>query len=46
MENNSDLDVSNLIEFSKIIKDLLLDLLTTFPDKLKDISISWLFIIL
>lgn len=40
MENNLDLDVSNLIEFSKIIKDLLLDLLTTFPDKLKDIILN------
>ena len=30
MENNSDLDVSNLIEFSKIIKDLLLDIINYF----------------
>ncbi len=40
MENNPDFDISNLIEFSKIIKDLLLDLLTTFPDKLKDIILN------
>jgi hypothetical protein len=33
MNNTENIDVSNLVEFSKIIKDLLNDLIITFPDK-------------
>jgi hypothetical protein len=33
MNNTDNIDISNLVEFSKIIKDLLNDLIITFPDK-------------
>ena len=35
--NNTNIDISNLIEFSKIIKDLLNDLIVTFSDKTETI---------
>lgn len=33
MNDNNNIDISNLVEFTKIIKDLLNDLIITFPDK-------------
>ena len=37
MKDKENIDISNLIEFSKIIKDLLNDLINTFPDKIENI---------
>jgi hypothetical protein len=40
MSNTENIDVSNLVEFSKIIKDLLNDLIVTFPDKTEAIILK------
>ena len=40
MNNTENVDVSNLIEFSKIIKDLLTDLIITFNDKTEAIILK------
>lgn len=37
MANEEKVEISNLIEFSKIVKDLLNDLINTFPDKTENI---------
>tara|TARA_Y100000741_G_scaffold103564_2_gene77279 strand:+ start:1638 stop:2924 length:1287 start_codon:yes stop_codon:yes gene_type:complete len=37
MDNSENVDIPNLIEFSKIIKELLKDLINTFPDKTENI---------
>ena len=40
MTNDEKIEISNLIEFSKIIKDLLNDLINTFADKTQDIILK------
>ena len=40
MNNDEKIEISNLIEFSKIIKDLLNDLINTFADKTQDIILK------
>ena len=40
MEDERKVEISNLIEFSKIVKDLLNDLLNTFPDKTENIILK------
>ena len=40
MKNAENIEISNLIEFSKIIKDLLNDLVNTFPDKTENIILK------
>ncbi len=40
MEDEKNVEISNLIEFSKIIKDLLNDLINTFPDKTENIILK------
>ena len=40
MNNTENIDISNLVEFSKIIKDLLNDLISTFPDKTEAIILK------
>tara|TARA_B110000444_G_scaffold71737_1_gene67474 strand:- start:7584 stop:8921 length:1338 start_codon:yes stop_codon:yes gene_type:complete len=40
MNNTENIDISNLIEFSKIIKDLLNDLINTFPDKTETLILN------
>ena len=40
MEDEGKVEISNLIEFSKIVKDLLNDLLNTFPDKTENIILK------
>ena len=40
MEHEEKVEISNLIEFSKIIKDLLNDLINTFPDKTENIILK------
>jgi hypothetical protein len=40
MEDEKNIEISNLIEFSKIIKDLLNDLINTFPDKTEKIILK------
>ena len=37
MNNTENIEISNLVEFSKIVKDLLKDLIVTFPDKVEAI---------
>ena len=37
MNNTENIEISNLVEFSKIVKDLLKDLVVTFPDKVEAI---------
>lgn len=39
-DNKDNIEISNLIEFSKIIKDLLNDLINTFPDKTENIILK------
>ena len=40
MEDEGKVEISNLIEFSKIVKDLLNDLINTFPDKTENIILK------
>ena len=40
MEDEKNVEISNIIEFSKIIKDLLNDLIITFPDKTESIILK------
>ena len=40
MNNTENIDISNLIEFSKIIKDLLNDSINTFPDKTETLILN------
>ena len=40
MADEKNVEISNLIEFSKIIKDLLNDLINTFPDKTENIILK------
>jgi hypothetical protein len=40
MEDEGKVEISNLLEFSKIVKDLLNDLINTFPDKTENIILK------